>query len=66
MLYFSGIKASFSLPDSEGGCNIMASNIVGKLELPPFSKEVKQATREKSTTFNLMFCHEKEGAICSQ
>lgn len=40
MLYFSGIKASLSLPDSEGGCNIIESNIVGKL--PPFSKEVKQ------------------------
>lgn len=40
MLYFSGIKGSLSLPDSEGGCNIMESNIVGKL--PPFSKEVKQ------------------------
>lgn len=36
MLYFSGIKASLSLPDSDGGCNIMESNIVGKLELPLF------------------------------
>lgn len=43
MLYCSGIKASLSLPDSDGGCNIMESNIAGKLEPPPFSREVKQA-----------------------
>lgn len=42
MLYCSGIKASLSLPDSDG-CNVMESNIAGKLELPPFSREVKQA-----------------------
>lgn len=39
---------------------IMESNIVGKLELPPFSKELKKAPvigshGEKSTTFILIF-----------
>lgn len=50
---------------------IMESNIVGKLELPPFSKELKKAPvigshGEKSTTFILIFCLENKGATCPQ